>query len=314
MDRAEELRRYVTREARGIEIGPYFTPLTPRRGGFHSVHLDVFDEEELRRRAAADPALKKSDEKRIEPVDLVGSAVDIATLVQGKYGNEQFGYVISSHNFEHLPDPIAFLQGCQSVLKPDGVLSMAVPDYRYCFDFYRARSETGALLEAFAERRRRPSATQVFQWASTVSEVRGSGAWHAGETELPVPTGDLAGAFALWTAMNADPDMPYTDAHCWTFTPASFRLIIEDLRFLGLHTFEVVAVSPTYGSEFFVHLRNTSHMDEAADNYRERRVQLLRDAVVESSMTGSQLASAGPQQPLENRLHRVRRRLASRFR
>ena len=88
--------------------------------------------------------------------------------------------MISSHNFEHSPNPIRFLQGCGKVLKPGGVLSMALPDKRACFDYFRPHTTLGQWLEAFFAERERPTPAQVFDQDSLHSRLR------AGEeTSLP---------------------------------------------------------------------------------------------------------------------------------
>jgi 2-polyprenyl-3-methyl-5-hydroxy-6-metoxy-1,4-benzoquinol methylase len=98
--------------------------------------MDVFDTETLRARAAADPNIV-SDIAAIEEVDLVGSATELEQVVSQRCPLSSFDYVVSSHNFEHLPNLIRFLQACARVLKPGGMVCMAIPDHRTCFDFFR---------------------------------------------------------------------------------------------------------------------------------------------------------------------------------
>ena len=55
MDRRTELLRFIDRDQVGIEIGPWHTPLAPKRDGYRSLSIDVFDTDTLRRRAVEDP-------------------------------------------------------------------------------------------------------------------------------------------------------------------------------------------------------------------------------------------------------------------
>ena len=55
MDRRDAILKYITKEQRGIEIGPWFNPLAPKREGYSCLALDVFDSETLRKRAVDDP-------------------------------------------------------------------------------------------------------------------------------------------------------------------------------------------------------------------------------------------------------------------
>ena len=103
--RRDRILKYVTKAMRGVEIGPYHSPLAPRREGYQCLSLDIFPAGELRRWAEDDPNISADTAARIEDVDLIGTAADIDRLV----GQGTLEYVISSHNLEHLPDPIRFL-------------------------------------------------------------------------------------------------------------------------------------------------------------------------------------------------------------
>jgi SAM-dependent methyltransferase len=231
----------ITKEMRGIEIAPWFAPLTSKREGFNCLVLDIFDKAELLKRAAADPNIPGDRIPYIEDVDLVGSATEIASLVPvSEHGT--FDYIVSSHNFEHLPNPIKFLQGCQIVLKPGGILSMAVPNARGCFDIFRPLTTVIDWLAAFKEGRSKPSAEQIFQ----------QGAYFAapGQHEVSV-TGDLAAHYEQWLK---PADGTYLDTHCSVMTPASLELLILECRHLGLISMEAGTVSSE--SEFYVRLVN----------------------------------------------------------
>jgi predicted SAM-dependent methyltransferase len=262
LDRTQEILKHITKEQRGIEVAPYHSPLVPRRLGFNSLTLDVFETAELRRRAETDPHIPRDHLEHIEDVDLVGSAVELADLVRSRFGADNFDYVISSHNFEHLPNPIRFLQGCEQILKPGAVLSMAIPDRRYCFDFYRPVTELSEWLAAFHEKRAKPTPTQVFRHE----------------------------AFAVWQDLTeADSGGQYRDVHCSAFTPASLELMLVDLKHLGLIRFEVMEISEPWGCEFFVHLRNPFGNGQQIDraSFYRRRADVMKRMVIESAWSGS---------------------------
>jgi len=122
MNRIELLTGHIGKQQRVIEIGPWYQPLLPKKAGYDVTILDVYPAEVLRRRALADPSLPAGCEKFIEEVDLVGSACDIAELVASAGIPADFDHIVASHAFEHLPDPIRFLQGCEKVLAPGGML------------------------------------------------------------------------------------------------------------------------------------------------------------------------------------------------
>lgn len=283
MDRKKELLKHVSKEARGIEIGPYFSPLAPKREGYNCLSLDVFDTEAVKHRARLDPSLPEGAVDLIEPVDLVGSATDIDALCRGAGVAGALDYILSSHNFEHFPNPIAFLQACGRVLKPGGALSLALPDKRACFDFFRPLTGLGAMIEAFHEGRSRPTYRQIFeqnaQMARFVDGEKSLVCFLLDEKlEKIVPERRLREAFDAWEGMRTANDPHYHDVHCWTFTPASFRLLLSDLFFLGLSPFVVEAATDTGQSDFVAHLRLVGYTAfspaETEDYYAAREAQL----------------------------------------
>jgi len=60
----------------------------------------------------------------------------------------------------------------------------------------------------------------------------------------------MSQAEALWERSVSSKE--YIDVHCWRFTPASFRLIISDLLYLGLTSMEIKEEFDTKNCEFFV--------------------------------------------------------------
>ena len=290
MDRFEQLRKHIRHEMRGIEIGPFHSPIASRKQGYNSIVLDVFDAVELRRQAGAITNLPFGSIDNIEEVDLLGSAGDIAELVAGAYGTELFDYVVSSHNMEHLPDPIRFLQGCERILKPGGSICMAIPDRRFCFDFYRPLTDLSEWLQAYDEKRRQPTEAQVFRHHAYQSLLRGTLlGWSADEAngDIPAPLETLDTAYDDWrNSMNAE--RPYKDCHCWTFAPASFELMISDLQFLGLIGLTVDEITGPNAFEFYVHLKvpSTPVVTERTD-YFQRRSSLLRRLASEQSLPGT---------------------------
>lgn len=294
MDRQKELLKHISKEARGIEIGPYFSPLAPKREGYDCLSLDVFDTETLRLRASLDPALSLDKVDLIETVDLVGSAVAIDALCRAKGVACDFDYVVSSHNFEHLPNPIAFLQACGRVLKEGGYLSLALPDKRACFDFFRPRTSLSAWIEAFFEGRERPTHAQIFDQDGLIASRAGGGdsaiTFFLDESLEKISVSpNLREAFAAWRLKREINDAGYYDVHCWAFTPSSFRALLSDLHFLGLSPFAAEEVTDTALSEFYAHLRlvgyKTFSPEETAAHYAARQ-RFLRDAVREESSAG----------------------------
>jgi hypothetical protein len=259
----------------------------------------VFDADKLRSQAADDPNIPPESIANIGEVDLVGSAVDIATLVEDRYGSRLFDYILSSHNFEHIPDPVRFLQGCEQVLKPAGVLSMAVPDRRYCFDFYRPVTELSEWLEAFHTHRRQPTPSQILRGEILRSTLHGVGAWMPGDIGTPEPETNLSAAYVRWQESLRTGAVQYVDAHCSAFTPASLELMLADLQHLGLTGLQPIEISQPNGCEFYVHLGIADEVAEDAPAYHRRRAEIMKraaDELVDWSVPRGRFAAIRSQQ------------------
>jgi SAM-dependent methyltransferase len=280
MDRREQILKHVTKDKKGLEIGPWFAPLAPKREGYNCLSLDVFDTETLRQKAEGDPAIPKSSLPLIEEVDILGTATDIEDAIEARDAAGTFDYIISSHNFEHLPNPVKFLRGCQKALKPGGYLSMAVPDKRACFDYFRPISTLGALLEAYLAERDRPTLIQLFDYLTYHSRYQ-SDEHELGSFPIAldprkiVPIRTLKAAYdSLLKAFEGNDDS-YRDTHCWVFTPTSFHVTMLDLAFIGLSHFFVEEISESNGNEFYVHLRNLGTATLEESDFFDTRHKLL---------------------------------------
>jgi hypothetical protein len=291
MDRSEEILKYVQKSDLGIEIAPWFAPLAAKQDGYNIRVLDVFPTDELVRRAKVDPNIPDASIPRIEAVDFVGSAVEIEPLVRAAGFNEAFDYIISSHNFEHLPNPIKFLRGCEALLKPGGVLSMAIPDYRACFDHFRWPSTIADWLAAYREDRARPRPEQVFAQTSVSCQLRDppgrEGAFFVDDNPIAmIPNQNLREVYQSWLDSDAAGGGAYTDTHCSVLTATSFRLLIAECRFLGLTNLAIKDASGPVGCEFFVHLENQPAAPEspnAAEAFYKLRARLMHQVADEAA-------------------------------
>ena len=272
MDRSDLILKHVHLSEPGIEIAPYFRPLVKKSDGHPVLYFDIFDATRLRELALKDSNILDEWIQDIDEVDVVGDAGHIGDAV-AKLGREgQFQYVVSSHNFEHLPNPIRFLQGCEHALKPGGVLSMAVPDGRACFDHFRMPTRLADWLSAYHRNISQPSAESLFDANSNFSEYERNGASSVGcdlrydDPRHFVPGTTLKSAYAEYLEQ-LQSERPYVDAHCTVTFGAALENMLWDLRVLGLISFDIIEVTPTQGLEFYVHLRkpeNVTPLDEAA--------------------------------------------------
>lgn len=134
-----------------LEIGPYFTPIVT---GENVRYFDVFDSEELRRRAKLDPEPNVTADT-VPEMHYSDPDGDLSII------KERFNEVVSSHCIEHQPDFIGHLEKVYDLLEDGGRYVAMIPDKRYCFDHFSPFSSLGNVLEAHAEKRRRHSLASI---------------------------------------------------------------------------------------------------------------------------------------------------------
>lgn len=119
----------------GLELGPCHAPL-PVKEGVQVTYIDIKTIEELQKEA---PQL---DVKKLPTV------IDNAeTLSKFQDGTQDF--VMSSHVFEHLENPIGGFANWIRVLKPGGVILAFLPNKNHCFDRRRKLTSLNHLIADF---------------------------------------------------------------------------------------------------------------------------------------------------------------------
>ena len=261
MSREDKALHALNRKGLGLEVGPSHNPIAPKKRGFNVHILDHASAEDLRIKYKGHDV----DLDNIEEVDFVWTGQPLSELI-GR--TACYDWIIASHVIEHVPDLLTFLQQCEVLLKADGVLSLVIPDKRYCFDHFSPPTSTGHLLDACAERRTRPSQGQVFDFFANASKRDGNITWGPGGGGADALAHSFADAKAIWTLSRSGSE--YVDVHCWRFTPASFRLLLADLQALGFIGLGIKAEFDTTGCEFYVSL------GKGCDPTRLERLDTLR--------------------------------------
>jgi 2-polyprenyl-3-methyl-5-hydroxy-6-metoxy-1,4-benzoquinol methylase len=243
----------------GLEIGPSHNPIAPKKEGYDVQVIDHADQETLRKKYASHGL----NLENIEKVDFVWQGQSLPILI-GK--TECYDWIIASHVIEHVPDLISFLQQCEALLKPDGILSLVIPDKRYCFDYFDPLTSTGELLDAFEQKRTRPSLGKIFDHFANASARKNCIAWSKDNQDQLSLIHSFEIAKDQWHAAQNSPD--YVDVHCWRFTPTSFEIIAQDLRQLGLLNLQYKNSFDTNGSEFYVSLEKSTEKNSASQKSR----------------------------------------------
>jgi len=257
--RVNFIKKHLTKEMKGIEVAPWHNPIVAKKDGYNVRILDIFSTEQLRKRCLADPQVPDHHLENIEEVDFVASALDIDSAVGSAGDLGTYDYILSSHNFEHLPNPIKFLQACGRVLRAGGHLSMAVPSKNYTFDFFRRLTTTADFLESYFEKRSRPSPYQLYDFSSCFANNVPSGP-NQPLTEIGFDQ-DFEVCYQEMVNRIQNQGEEYIDAHVSVFTADSFNLIISEIIALGLVSFKLKEIIDTGGFEFYVHLEKIKECD-----------------------------------------------------
>lgn len=299
MSRFDDLRRNLDKTMRGIELGPYYSPIAPKKYGWNTTVVDFRDAAALR----AEARNHKADgirmrESLIEEVDIVwrGEPLDTLALARNPDG---YDYFIASHTIENSPDLLSLFQQVQRLLRPGGIVSLAVPDMRKCFDVFKPASSLREVLTAYREKRIRHTPETLLE-ARAFSVIRnGSGAWLAGSRG---PLKFHRSFDDCWQEYQRDVnqvDPPYVDAHAWFFTPASFELLIFELGYMDLLDLSIDSLRENQGSEFVVQLRAGQPAKPGPNEFDAKRLELSLRQVSEFAAevlgdTGSNLPPGPP--------------------
>ena len=247
-DRTDSLLNAIdVATSKGLELGPLAKPVV--HSGMGEIrYLDHVDTDALRARYANHDGF---DVEAIVPIDYVSTDGSIHEAVKA---DAPFDYVIASHVVEHVPDLVGWLRDIRSALRDDGVLSLAIPDHRRCFDALRAPTVTADIVHAHLTKPTIPTPRQVFDHYSSAVAWHGFISW-----EEEPPFAELVSVHseveALDHAAAAVTNAEYQDVHCWVFTPSSFRRLFAALQRLELVPFSLERCSETIGGEFFATLR-----------------------------------------------------------
>ena len=247
MNRKKKMLSCINKKGVGLEIGPCHSPVAPKRKGYKVEIIDHASRSDLIEKYK-DHFSPEAIEK-IEEVDYVWSGQSYAELTGKK---KYYDWIIASHVIEHTPDMVGFLRDCAELLKEDGVLVLAVPDLRFCFDQFRPASGLNQVIDAHLEQRTMHTPGTIFEYYATTSNKGGRNIWKKGDTGA----NSLQFSFeqAKEKFQQAQLQDHYMDAHAWCFTQNSFRLIIRDLHELGFCPLQEAKFFNTRKCEFILSL------------------------------------------------------------
>ena len=245
MTREEKILSRIDKQKAGIEIGPSHAPVAPKKAGFHVEIIDHLSREALIKKYTG----HNVNLDNIEEVDFIWSGQSYAQLT-GRHN--YYDWAIASHVIEHTPDLISFLRQCEEILNDNGILSLAIPDSRYHFDYFRPITGISKIIDAYIARNTIHSAGTAAEYYLNCTKRGGEIAWdNTSDKEFSLMYLQTEAYNKMQLVIQ---QQEYLDLHSWDFTPTSFRLIIQDLNDLGFISLKEVEFYPTAGCEFFITL------------------------------------------------------------
>jgi SAM-dependent methyltransferase len=258
---------------RGLEIGPLDKPrLTKDR--FRVQYVDHAPLEELRVKYADDAAMADHLDEIVD-VDFVWTGDSSLNEVVGD--EPPFDFVFASHVVEHAPDMIGWLGQIGAVLRDGGLLCLAIPDKRLCFDVNRPLTEIGDLVDAHLQSLRSPSYRQIWDFHSKIVDVDAAALWagtadYSGTWRTDLDPDHWAYELCLRHQRTGD----YIDGHCQVFTPASFLAVYAKLVKLDLIDFQIATFHPSVRGtiEFRVVFEKVSPLLSADERRAQQRASI----------------------------------------
>jgi glycosyltransferase involved in cell wall biosynthesis/SAM-dependent methyltransferase len=279
-ERAKMLMSGVSKTSRVVEIGASYSPIAPKSEGWQTWTVDHATRNDL---VAKYTGVDDVWVERIEEVDVVWREGPLVEAFP-KTARGTFDVFLASHVIEHTPNLVDFLASAEALLKPDGTVILAVPDKRYCFDYFRPITLTSDIVEAHLEKRTRHSRRTAFEHHAYTLNNQNVGAWG----QAPVVSLTFVNTFDQsrfgMEQFDANRSLEYQDFHVWKFTPSSFALNMAELARLDLTDWLVVDITPAMGCEFHVRLQRGGksrfkQMDSGT--FEQMRSELLRGYLVE---------------------------------
>jgi SAM-dependent methyltransferase len=253
----------------GVEIGALSSPLITVDEG-NIIYVDHADTNALREKYSNDASVVKNDIVEV-------TAVWGAQTLQDCIGSDRkVDYVVASHVVEHVPNLIVWFQEIESILRPGGLLRLAVPDRRYSFDFLRFESRIHDVLDAYLQKVRSPLPRLIIEHSAYIRVVDCVKAWSGklDPTSL-VPYSTVK--TGLDVAADALKNGTYHDTHCWVFTPVSFADLFVEMAKLDLLNFvcEQCIETPVNELEFYVHMKVSDDRNAIIASWEKMKSNLL---------------------------------------
>lgn len=239
--------------AKMLEIGPYAKPVY-RRPEFDVYYADMYSIEQIRENVTL---FGHDGSAMPETIHIVMDPLARPTFTT----DLKFDYIFSSHNIEHIPDPINHLQEMATVAASKNTLYLlAVPDKRYCFDHYQTLTYFTDMIAANRRQAKTNTFEAVLRNKVFMTHNDSPRHWNNDHDVNPYlfPTTDQFLEHVKKCITEAEPaDTQYVDTHNWVHVPGSFYYNIDVLSRLDYIPWKILSVFETAqnSNEFYAILQ-----------------------------------------------------------
>ena len=205
--------------------------------------LDFFTTEELKENYKNDPNVLVNN--------IVNIDYSVKSLPYNEIINIKFDICFSSHNIEHTPCMVSFLNNVSSILNNNGYFFLAIPDYRYCFDRFRNPTNILEVLERFYSKKTKTSAISILEGRYYNTHNNSNDHWddfsknyqnifndiNSKDNFISNKTDEIINNIDDIKKIIEVSKDTYIDAHTWKLTPKNFQNIIyilNELRIIDL--------------------------------------------------------------------------------
>lgn len=134
----EIFHRQIMRDGTPVlEIGPFCNPFLT---GNNVSYFEIMSPNEIECICLESKRTIHEIPKHIDYISPVG---DLAII------DKKFDKIFSSHMIEHTTDLVKHLRDIETILTERGEYYIIIPDKRYCFDYFKAETTLGDVLEAY---------------------------------------------------------------------------------------------------------------------------------------------------------------------
>jgi len=233
-----------------LEIGALNNPIFEPKLYPNLKFIDVFSTEQLKQNYKDHPDV---DINTIVNVDYVWKGQKYIELIP----DIKFEQVFSSHNIEHQPNLIEYLNNISSVLNPGGLVYLVIPDKRYCFDHYIEESNIIDILSADIRQDKKPQISTLFKAGFQSTHNEPERHWNNDfDINKLNNLNDVNTINILTEKYNHLKSVynfnkySYIDTHVWQFTPKSFIININVLNSMKIIDLNIIYCSDTKHDEF----------------------------------------------------------------